>query len=181
MRTILFLAFIFILSLTGTSQGVQYQTYTASLVISGTKDGSVQEWENKDISVTLNYQDGNFQVMLYNTDFYDKSEPNAPDTITNQIQYYIKGIFPIDDILNQQTNNQDYNVELQLINDAMMLNVTMNFDMNITLPNPGGSGRNYRIFVLNGIMYNDQTNLAAFEGFDNEINIQIVFNGFMTQ
>jgi hypothetical protein len=65
-------------------------------------------------------------------------------------------------------------VELQLICKDPEIDKPINFKMYITYP---GSGQ-YRIFTLNGKLYNDELNIPAFNGFDNEIEVWIVFNAF---
>jgi hypothetical protein len=34
------------------------------------------------------------------------------------------------------------------------------------------------VFTLTGILYNDELKLKAFQGYDNKVEIQIIFNAF---
>jgi hypothetical protein len=52
-------------------------------------------------------------------------------------------------------------------------------NMTITVPNVSGQA-NYRIFNMNGVLYNDELQLPAFTGFDNEIDFWIQFSGIAT-
>ena len=88
------------------------------------------------------------------------------------------GIMPIDQIINQKIINQEYDIELQLINNDISLSEVLNFKMNIMLPNQGPD--NYRVFTLTGTLYNDVLNLKAFKGYDNEVEIRLMFNAFWT-
>lgn len=181
MKTILILFSFLLASQFTYPQSTQYQTYSSVMILSGTKDGQTYQWENKNIAVRLDYQVGNFIVRLYNTDFQYKDEQNVadPDSLQNRTEYQLTGIFPINELINQMSINQTYDVELQLTNDMMMLNETLNFSMEVTRPGQGSA--NYRVFMLSGILYNDQVNLPALEGFDNEIEIKLAFNGFANQ
>lgn len=179
MRTYIFLLLISFAFATAPAQTVRYQTYTAVMKISATKDGQQFQWENKKISVVLDYKTGNFTCRLKNTDFYDPRHPQnfETDTVLNQLEYTLSGIFPIRDIIHQQTIRQDYKVELQLTNQELMLNQTILFDMNIMRPNPSGGG-NYRVFTMEGKLNNAETGLPAFRKFDDEITIRLGFNGY---
>jgi len=163
------------------AQVPQYRTINAALLISATKDGQAFRFTNKRIMVNLDYKAGNFLLKLTNTDFYrvdSASNNNIQDTL-DQEQYIFSGILPINDILNQQTTEQNYNIELQLSNDNLNIYQTINMNMTITVPNVSGQA-NYRIFNMNGVMYNDELQLPAFTGFDNEIDFWIQFSGIAT-
>jgi len=180
MRALIFLLLFSIAFTTAAAQTTRYQTYTAVMKITATKDGQQYQWENKRISVVLDYKTGNFTCRLKNTDFYDPGHPQnffETDTVLNQLEYTLSGIFPIRNIINQQTIRQDYKVELQLTNQELMLNQTILFDMSILRPNPSGDG-NYRVFTLEGKMNNAETELPAFRKFDDGINIRLGFNGY---
>lgn len=180
MKTLFYLLMISTVSSIGTAQtGTRYQTYTAVMKIAATKDGQQYEWENKNITVVLNYQTGEFTSRIKNHDFYDPTKPQNfnSDSIQDQIEYTLNGVFPIREIINQQTISQNYQVELHLNNEESMSHHTLLFNMAVMRPGSGGSG-NYRVFTLEGTLYNDETNLPAFKGFDNEITIRLSFNGY---
>lgn len=155
-----------------------YQTYSSSVKLIAQQGEEDYQWENTDIVVVLNYKTGDFIAKLKNSDFYNALHPAPadPELDAEEREFLFKGIFPIDDIINQKSTNQDYVVELDFICDELRLYESVNFDMTIT--RPGSSSANYRIFSLHGILYNDQLNLSYFEGFNNEIEIYINFNGF---
>ena len=178
---ILITAAILLFSLfTATSQEVKYQTYKAQLKLSASKEGENFQWTNNNIAVTLNYKTGDFILKLKNSDF--KETMGNRNTVTQETEtaedteYLFKGMFPINNIIDQQSINQTYPIELQLICDDPEIDKTVNFKMDITYP---GSGQ-YRIFTLNGKLYNDELNIPAFTGFDNEIELWIVFNAFVS-
>lgn len=160
------------------AQQPNYRTYSSVIKLIAFQGNENYQWENKDNTVVLDYKNGDFIVRLKNKDFYNPLHPQPadPEIEEEEREFIIQGIFPINDIINQKSINQKYNVELQLICDDLRLNETLNFDMTITLPNP--SSQNYRIFSLHGILYNEQLNLPLFEGFNNEIEMYIIFNGF---
>lgn len=179
MRTFIFPLLISFAFTTSPAQTIRYQTYTAVMKITATKDGQQYQWENKKISVVLDYKTGEFTCRLKNTDFYDPDNPQnfATNTALNQLDYTLSGIFPIRHIIHQQTIRQDYKVELQLSNQELMLNQTILFDMSIMRPNPSGDG-NYRVFSLEGTMNNAEADLPAFRKFNDEITIRLEFNGY---
>ena len=160
------------------AQQPNYKTYSSVIKIIASQGSENYQWENKDNTVVLNYKNGDFIARLKNKDFYNPLHPQPadPEIEEEEREFVLKGIFPIRDIINQKSINQKYNVELQFICDDLWLNETINFVMTITLPKP--SSQNYRIFSLHGILYNDQLNLPYFEGFNNEIEMYINFNGF---
>jgi len=137
------------------------------------------QWENSDNTVYLDYKTGDFKVRMKNSDFYNPLHPAPSDSELEQEvrEFIFQGILPIYDMINQKNINQQYNIELDLVCDDLRLFETVNFNMTITRPN-ASSGSNYRIFSLQGMLYNDQLNLPFFEGFNNEIELNIVFNGF---
>ena len=160
------------------AQSPQFQTYSADLVLIATKDGENVQWQNKDIKVTLNYRTGDFKAIINNSDFFNK-ETNikvSEDSIVYDQEFIFTSIFPIDQIINQKAINQYYDTEIQLINYDMGLTEMINFRMNVMRPNQNAGA--YRAFTLTGTLYNDEVNLPAFEGYDNEIEIRIMFNGF---
>ena len=160
-------------------QQTQYQTYTSVMKISASKGGETYQWENKNISVRLDYKTGHFITRLRNTDFHQNQQSfqQLTDSVKQELEYTFKGTFPINDILNQKQINQNYTVELELNNNDLSIRETLLFNMTITRPSSGGS--DYRVFSLHGKLYNDQLQLPAFEGFDDEIEIWLAFNGFM--
>jgi len=179
MKTALFVIIALFCTLYLAAQQPQYQTYTSVMKISASKDGETYKWENKNITVRLDYKIGEFISRLKNIDFQytDQFAQSIADTSEQELEYTFKGVFPINDILNQKQINQNYTVELQLNNDELSLRESILFDMVITRPSSGEG--NYRVFSLHGKLHNDKLNLPAFEGFDDEIEIWLVFNGFM--
>lgn len=159
-------------------QGAGYVIQNPVMKIIATKDGQDYQWENKNISVALAYQTGQFAIKLSNNDFVmnKTSEMENQDPDETSREFSITGIFPIEQIIDQLPNNQQYNVELQLSNWDLSLDKTLNFNLNVT--NPGTNKAQYRMFQMNGKLYNDELQLPAFAGFDNEVEIWILFNGF---
>jgi len=177
-NTLLIILLAFSLSIF--AQTPMFQTYSADLLVIATKDGESKQWQNKDILITLNYQTGAFRATITNSDFYNK-QTNIKvnkDSISNDSEFVFEGNMPINQILNQKTINQDYDIELQLTNDDISLSEVINIKMNIMRPNQNTNS--YRVFTLTGILYNDELNLPAFKGYDNEVEIRIIFNAFWT-
>lgn len=181
MKSILFGLILILFSNAVCAQQAQYQTYTAVMKIIAFKDGEQFQWENKNISVRLDYKIGDFITRLTNLDFVnaDADRSQISDTILQQeLEYTLKGIFPVRDIINQKQINQNYTVELLLNNDELRLREPILFNMRITRPSQGENAT-YRVFSLQGKLYNNLLNLPAFEGFDDEIEIWLAFNGYM--
>ncbi len=179
MRSTLLILLLTVFSINFTAaQQPNYRTYSSVIKLSAFKGDKNYQWENKDNVIFLDYRTGDFIVRLKNKDFYNELHPAPvnPDSEVEEREFIFKGILPIRDIINQKSNSQTYDVELQLICDDLRLNETINFKM--TISRPGSSSQNYRIFMLKGILYNDQLNLPSFEGFNNEIEIFINFNGY---
>lgn len=156
------------------AQQVKYQTFKAKMSIIGEKDGEKMQWDNNNITVALDYENGNFISRLKNTDFYFKDDIiPINDDEREEREIILKGIFPINQMINQRQINATYNLELELItpNGSYFLN----FNIDVTRPN---DGKSYRIFVMRGIFYNDETNFPAFKGYQNEINLILGFNAF---
>lgn len=161
-------------------QAPKYQTYSANLLIIATKGSENHQWQNKNILVSLNYKTGDFKAIINNSDFYNKETDIRvkEDSISGNSEFQLIGTMPINQIINQKVTNQDYDVELQLINNDISLSEMLNFKMNIMHPNQGPD--NYRVFRLTGTLYNDELNLQAFKGYDNEVELQLMFNAFWT-
>jgi len=174
---ILTLALSFVANFTSAQQPA-YQTYSSSVKLIAQQGEKDYQWENTVNTVFLDYKTGDIKIRLTNKDFYNPLHPapSDPNLEQEEREFVFQGILPINDIINQQSLNQKYNVELDLVCDDLSLYETVNFDMTIT--RPGSSSTNYRIFSLHGILYNDQLNLSFFEGFNNEIDLYINFNGF---
>jgi hypothetical protein len=160
-----------------TAQQPAYKTLRSSIKLVAFQSEETNQWENTENTVFLDYKTGDFKVRLKNQDFYNPLHPapTNPDLEQEEREFLLQGILPINNIINQKNTNQNYNVELQLICDDLRMNETIQFNMTIT--KPGSASQTYRIFSLKGILYNDQLNLPFFEGFDNEIEMFINFNG----
>lgn len=160
-------------------QGTGYVIQKPVMKISAIKDGQNYQWENPDISISLDYQVGTFNLQLSNDDFRvnQTNQLLIADTVEDNRQFTLSGTFPINQIIDQLETNQSYNVELNLSNWDLNIDQTLNF--NLTVTNPGTTQVNYRMFQMNGVLYNDELQLPAFNGFNNEVEIWILFNGFM--
>ena len=160
------------------AQEPKYQTYTAELLVTAQKNDSVTKWTNKNINVNLDYKTGQFLVKVYNTDFTNDQETIEfiENTDNQQSEYKFTTILPIDKIIDQQQTSRDYDVELELINTSLSLTEMVNCKMNIVRPNQGQG--QYRIFTLIGTLNNDDVKIPAFNDYDNEIGIRILFNAF---
>jgi len=160
------------------TQEPMFQTYSADLLIIATKEGKDFQWQNKDIAVTLNYKTGDFKAIIHNNDFVNKQSNIRAneDSISNNSEFMLIDIFPIDRIIDQKAINQDYDIELQLVNNDISLSEMLNFKMNVMRTNQNAGS--YRVFTLTGTLYNDELNLPAFRGYDNEVEIRLMFNGF---
>jgi hypothetical protein len=175
------LSVLFFLSVTIVlAQQSKYITYSSLMKIKAKKNGEPVEWENKNVSVNFDYKTGEFITYLTNTDFVnpDADKNMVKEDVAPRRQLTLEGTLPISDIIGQQQANQNYKVELQLTSEELNLSETILFDMLITKPESGESKSN-RFFTLNGILYNDQTNFPAFAGYDNEIQVWLIFSGFM--
>jgi hypothetical protein len=180
MKTITISVLLFLSATLVFAQQTKYLTYNSVIKIKAKKHGEPVEWENKNVSVNFDYKTGEFNTFLTNSDFVNPNvdiqmvkESDAPSRLLT-----LEGTLPISEIISQQQANQNYKVELQLTNDELNLSENILFDMLITKVESGESKSN-RFFSLNGILYNDQTNLPAFEGYDNEIQLWLMFSGFM--
>jgi hypothetical protein len=151
----------------------RYQTLKSTIKISAMKDGQAYVWENKNPNVVLDYKVGNLDIYLTNKDFVQSSEeqPQLTNPEEELREFVIKGIVPIDPIIQQLVIKQQYFVELSLINRELGLNNPIKFDLTVT--NPGTSQKQYRMFSLHGTLDNREMMLPAFEGFDPEIEIWI--------
>ncbi len=178
MKLTILMAILSIVFFNTQAQKPGYQTYSANMIIAATAGSENHEWENNKIMVNLNYKTGNIRIDLRNIDFYNKAslvEVNN-DTTLNSTKFTLKGILPIEQIINQKTYNQEYITELQLINDNNDFSVEVNFKMNIMRTSQQSGS--YRVFTLTGTLYNDEINIPSFKGYDNEIEIRIMFNAF---
>jgi hypothetical protein len=180
MKTILITGLILFSTTILLAQQTQFITHNSLMKIKASKNGEPDEWENKNVSVNFDYKTGEFITHLTNTDFVkpDTDINMSKDSDAPSRQLTLGGTLPISEIINQRQANQNYKVELQLTVDDLNITETILFDMLITRPESGES-KSYRMFTLNGILYNDKTNLPAFAGYDNEIQIWLLFSGSM--
>ena len=171
---IIIIQLVFLANITFAQQA-KYQTFKAKMTLIGEKDGKQQQWDNNDITVALDYESGNFISKLKNTDFLNKETYNTLQNEENEErELKLTGTFPIERIIDQKPINATYNVEMELTtpDDSFILNC------NIEVTKPGEGQKGYRIFIMRGIIYNDETNFKAFEGYENEITIILAFNAF---
>jgi len=92
MKITLFIISLFLLLNPAFSQETRYQTYKAQMKINANKNGEMFKWENKNITVTLDYRTGEFLLKLINTDF-QQSEGNgavASNDEKQQVEYQFK-------------------------------------------------------------------------------------------
>lgn len=179
MKTIIIMLTTCFVATTISAQQAGYRTYSSTTKLVAKQGDQSYQWENSNNTVYLDYKTGDFKARMKNRDFYNPLHPapSDPNLEQEEREFIFQGILPIYQIINQKNINQQYNVELDLVCDDLRLFETVNFSMTITRPN-SSSGNNYRIFSLQGILYNDQLNLPFFEGFNNEIELFIIFNGF---
>ena len=178
--TLAAVAIFFFASLLLAQQDAQYIIHNSLMKIKAGKKGESLEWQNDNVSVRFDYRTGEFITYLTNTDFVKPGEDigMTKESGATKRQLTLSGTLPISDIINQQQSAQNYKVELNLEADDLDMAETILFDMLITKPESSNS-KSYRVFTLNGILYNDQTNLPAFVGYDNEIQLWLIFTGFM--
>ena len=175
MKPLVTLSFFLLMISTLFSQEIHYQTLEAQMKITATRYNDVFQWENKKIAVSLDYKTGNFLVKLNNSDFRKtRGNEQSQNQNTDEANYEIRGILPINEIINQQNINQSYPVELQLICESMDIDQTLHFQMDIT--KPGSGSVDFRIFSIHGKMYNDEVQIPAFKSYDNEVELWIIFN-----
>ncbi len=173
------LIIIFIISnLLIIAQSPQYKTYSADLLVIATKANQNHQWQNKNIAVSLNYKTGSFKIIVNSSDFYNKQNNKVPNKNGDVIrsEYIFEGNMPIEQIINQKTDNQNYDLELQFTNTDISFSEMVNFKMDIMRTSQAANS--YRVFTLSGILYNDEINIPAFKGYDNEIELRIIFNAF---
>ncbi len=170
--TILFL----FISILASGQGVKFQTYSADLLIIAHKDGQDIQWQNKDILASLDYKNGNIKILIKNTDFINKDTQEKIVDEDDIVEYTFKGTLPIEEILDQKPSNKEYTVELQLVNDDIDFSKVVNFKMNVMRTSQQSGS--YRVFTFSGILYNDELQFPAFKGYDNEVEIRLMFNAF---
>jgi len=155
------------------AQDTKYQTFKAQLKLIGQKDDQKYQWDNNKLTVALDYKTGNFISKFKNTDFISENDPVDYESIETK-EIILRGVFPIEAIIHQKAINAKYNVELELETEEG--SYILNFNVDITRPNTGQGS--YRVFLMDGIIYNDQTNFPRLKELDNEINLIIAFNGF---
>jgi len=157
------------------AQQAKYQTFKAKMTLVGEKEGQQKQWDNESITVALDYETGNFISRMYNTDFNEKygSGESANEDIERE-DIVLKGIFPIERIIDQKSINATYDVEMELTTPADTF--ILNFTIEVTKPGEGKAA--YRIFLMRSTLYNDQTNFKAFEGYENDISILLAFNAY---
>jgi len=172
--TILFL----FIGLSSIGQEAKFQTYSADLLIIASKDSKDVQWLNKDILVNMDYKTGNISIVVKSNNFINKAnhEPALESNETMNTSYTFLGRLPIEQILNQKTNNQEYTVELQLVNDEIDFSNEVNFKMNVMRTSQRSGS--YRVFTLIGTIYQDDVQIPAFKEYDNEVEIRIMFNAY---
>ncbi len=161
-------------------QQAQFVTNTSMIKVTAVKNGEGYEWENKDLHVSLDYKTGEFLSRIKNSDLVNPSEYTAfqIDNVVSEQEYILSGTFPIEELIGQDQINQNYEIELQLENDELNIEETILFDMVINRPE-SGSNESYRTFMLSGTLYNDELNLPAFDGYNNEIGLWLIFSGYV--
>ena len=171
MKYILF-TLALIVYLAGTAQEPRYQTYSTALTVLGTKNDTDIEWTNKNINIVLNYKTGDFKATLKESDFANSTKKNNQENLNmfgDGNVFTLTGIFPINELLNQQQTTASYSIELQLQNEDGSLFESILFNTSVT--KPGEGQLNYRIFVLTGTLQKQEFDLPVFEGMDNELSI----------
>lgn len=167
---------LLLIFISGKAQEARYQTYSADLEIIATKDGVDYKWQNSDILVNLNYKTGKINIEIKSDDFHNKEQSEPLTNTNNNIRYSLVGYLPIEQIIDQKISTKQYTVELQLINDNIDFSDVLNFAMSVMRTSQQAGS--YRVFTFSGNLYNDKLQLPAFKGFDNNIEIRIMFNAF---
>jgi hypothetical protein len=174
MRLYIILVGLFFILDSTFAQQPKYQTFKSKMSLIGEKDAEKFQFDNDKITVALDYKTGSFISRLKNTDFkIDKNYATDKEQIEEE-EIVLEGILPIEAMIDQKAIRANYKTELKLTtpDDVFILH----FDIEVN--KPGSKNKGYRIFMMRGIIYNDETNFPAFEGFDNEIAIILTFNAF---
>lgn len=169
------------LSVLSIAQNAKYQVYSAELTAIAKKGDTTTNWNNKNIIVNLNYQNGNLNIKVYSKDITnDDPEIDFIENTDNQPTVFnLSGIVPVEEIINQKQTSKDYNIELELVNTELNVSQIVNFTMNIVKPQQ--VSKQYRIFTLVGSFYNDKVEIPAFKNYDDEVVLKILFNAFWNE
>jgi hypothetical protein len=182
MKTIILTLFLLIAGQSAFSQFDRnsYQTQKTTIKVGIMKDGEMTILENSDINLVLDYGVGNLQVRLLNKDFSDPKQESPPSINASEglREYFVRGILPINDILNQRQIKQEYIVELNFSSRELGINHPVRFDLTVTSPNPGKNQSKYRMFILHGTFYNSELQLPYFEGYEDEIEVWIKWTAY---
>ena len=156
----------------------RYQTLSSVIQITASKNGESYIYENKNVNLVLDYKVGNFQAEFSNMGFVLTTDATSSslDSLETEREFAFKGILPIDEIIQQLVIKKQYFVELELINWELDLNETLSFDLTVT--NPGNTQQNYRMYSLHCKMKYQHLQLAAFEGFDDDVEIWINWTAY---
>ena len=180
MRPLLNTIILLLMSTVITGQQDQLVAKSTAIRVTVIKDGKRTEWEKKNVAVMLNYKTGKFISRIKNTDLQRTEIVPLPaqDTAIVESVFTLTGTFPINELINQHLEKQQYKIELELVNEELEISETLLFDMLITRPE-STSDNGFRVFSLNGVLHNDQLDLPAFEGFEDEIGLWLMFSGTM--
>jgi hypothetical protein len=157
-----------------------YQTQKTTIKVGVIADGEWYIVKNDDINLVLDYGVGNVQIRLKSKDFSnEKLVGSQPENNVNiDREYFIRGILPINEILNQSQIKGQYFIELNLSNTELGINHPVQFDLVVTSPNPGKNQSKYRMFSLHGRFYNSELKLPYFEGYEDEIEVWIKWTAY---
>lgn len=157
-----------------------FQTHNAELTVYAIRNNKGYEWKNDNIIVSLNYKTGQFLAKFTNNDFVRPGETivSVNDSVDVNRVFELSGNFPVEEIVHQSSQEQQYNVELSFKNIENAEVYSILFKMKVIRPNKS-SGGNYRIFILEGDLDTEEIKLSALKNFDKDVHLRLQFSGFI--
>lgn len=165
------LLFVFILTEVPAQVTKMIQVKDQSFQMNGVQDGEAVEKKTRVFGLTINYETGelNGVVNLVELDLLNKEKETSPDPEQDALR--IKGFLPINDILYNQNEQQNYKVELDL--SIKEFTITALFEFNVAYI------KNTQM-KLHDVRANAPVNLNDFHisdlnGFEPEVNVFLMF------
>ena len=153
----------------------QLQIKNQNFEIFAIQNGDAVTKSTKQFSISLNYETGQFKSSLDMANIRLFQEEVLADNPKEADYFKIEGVFPVNDILYNKNTDQEYKVELNIINRGY----TVPAIFNVVIKNYTNARTGFRQFICSANVDMRDFIKDELHGYEPEIRLVITFEAYL--